>query len=116
MTADSKIKNALSDLVGGRIWANACPLEEPPDEWLVFYHVNDTPDDHGDDVDLIWTNMMAVHWVKKGNVNHHRIMHEIRNRLREAGFSIGSCTPFYDEDVNKTHLIVNCSIIEEAYE
>lgn len=114
-TANSKAKNALSDLVDGNIWADSCPLAEEPDEYIVYYHLSDDAVEYGDNSDIYWNIMMAVHWMKKGNVNYTKMRSDIRKKLKDAGFTVSQVVPWYDDEAKMTHMIVNCSILEEDY-
>lgn len=117
MNVNQKIETALSDFVTNNIWPLSCPLEEPPDEWIVYNPELETPELHGDDVDLEWTHYMQVHWFKHGDgkrpVNYMGIRKAIRKKLREAGFQVSDITPLFEKDTGITHLVFSCNIEED---
>lgn len=116
MTVNQKINSAVSDLVKGKAWPNTYPKEEEPNEYIVYYPLEEVPSDYGDDSDLTWVHFMAVHWIKKGNVNYTKIRNDLRSRLEGAGFNVTQIVPGYDHDSKTTHVIVNCNIIEEDFD
>lgn len=117
MNVNQKIEAALSDLVDDNIWPLSCPLEEPPDEWIVYNPELETPELHGNDMDLEWTHYMQVHWFKRGDtkspVNYTGIRRTIRARLRDAGFSVSEIVPLFEKDTGITHLVFSCNIEED---
>jgi len=115
MTVNQKLKNALGSLVSGNAWPDTCPKETPPDEYLVYYPLREAPAEFGDDNDTAWIHYMAVHWIKKGNVNYTTVRNELRKRLKQAGFTVTDIVPGYDDESKTTHVIVNCNIVEDGY-
>lgn len=113
-TPQSKLKTALSPLVGGNVWADMCPKATPPKEYIVYHVLNEYPADHGDDVDLAWEYLIAVQYVHTGNVNYIEKKNSLRSLLREAGFSFINITAGYDSEAKATKVILNVSITEEG--
>ena len=113
MTINKKIENALSKLVNGNIWPNVVPKENSTKEWIT-YVVPKMPIEYGDDVDQTWLIQVNIHYVHKGIVNHLKMEKELRNRLREAGFSVTYCEPLYDDGTTATHIIINANILEDG--
>lgn len=117
MNVNRKIETALSDLVGNNIWPLSCPLEEPPDEWVVYNPELETSEEFGDDQDLEWMHYMQVHWFKRGDgkrpVNYVGIRKTIRARLRDAGFSVSDIETLFEKDTGITHLVFLCNIEED---
>ena len=117
MNVNQKIETVLSDLVDDNIWPLSCPLEELPDEWIVYNPELEAPEDFGDDQDLEWVHYMQVHWFKKGDgkrpVNYTGIRKMVRKRLRDAGFLVSDITPLFEKETGITHLVFSCNIIEE---
>lgn len=121
MNVNKKIETALSDLVENNIWPLSCPLETLPDKWIVYNSALDAPEDFGDDIDLEWVHHMQVHYFQQGDgirpSNCEKARKEIRKRLRDAGFTLSGFRPLFESDTGITHLVFECSIIEdEPYE
>ncbi len=117
MNVNQKIETALSDLVENNIWPLSCPLEEPPDEWIVYNPELEAPGDFGDNEDLEWVHYMQVHWFQKGDgkraANCVRVRKTIRTRLKEAGFSLSDIVTLFEKDTGITHLVFSCNIVED---
>ncbi len=117
MNVNQKVETALSNLVNDNIWPLSCPLEEPPDEWIVYNPELEAPGDFGDDRDLEWVHYMQVHWFKRGTakspVNYVGIRKAIRARLRDAGFTVSDITTLFENDTGITHLVFSCNIEED---
>lgn len=117
MNVNQKIESAVSALVRGNIWPLSCPLEVPPNEYIVYLPELEAPEDFGDNEDLEWTHYMQVHWFKKGKSrkpeNYMRMRKEIRTALKKAGFCMSDIQYDYEKDTGYTHLVFSCSIEEE---
>lgn len=117
MNVNQKIEAALSDLVENNIWPLSCPLEELPEEWIVYNPELEAPGDFGDDQDLEWVHYMHVHWFKRNNTkspaNYAGIRKTIRKKLRDAGFLVSDITPLFEKDTGITHLVFSCNIEED---
>lgn len=125
MNVNQKIEEALSDLVNGNIWPLACPLESRPDEFIVYLPEDERPVEFGDDNDLVWVHYMEINWFKRDRsskkpVNYLATRKQIRQRLKEKGFSVTDIIPQFEgtrgENGNLngyTHLIILCNIEEE---
>lgn len=113
MNVNQKIEDALADLVNNNIWPLSCPKETPPEEWITYNPELETPRLFGDDTDLEWMHYMQLHWFKKGQQNYLQIRKKIRQRLREAGFTVTESVSMYEKDTKTTHLIISCNIEED---
>lgn len=118
MNVNQKIENALNDLVDGNIWPLSCPMEELPEEYIVYNPELEQPEDFGDDTDLAWVQYMQIHWFKKGEsrkpVNYIAKRREIRSRLKTAGFSLSGIQVLFEENTGYTHLCFLANIVEET--
>lgn len=113
MNVNQRIEKALSKTVNGNIWPNVVPKENSTTEWIT-YVVPKMPIEYGDDVDQEWLVMVNIHYVHKGVFNYLKKEKEIRDRLREAGFSITYCEPLYDDGTTATHILINANIVEDG--
>lgn len=117
MNVNQKIESALSEIVSGNIWPLSCPLEVPPNEFITYLPEYESPDDYGNDDDLIWVHYMEVNWYKKGEtrkpVNYMEARKRIRSALKKAGFSVSNIVYFYEKDTGYTHLTFLCNIEED---
>lgn len=114
MDVNQKIEEALTGLVKGNIWPLSCPLEEKPDQWIVYRPETDQVSLRGDDEDLEWTHYVQVHWFAKGQINYTDARKKIRSLLRKAEFSVTEIYCNYETDTKITHLVVSCNIEEDA--
>ncbi len=112
-TVNEKIEACLADLVDGNIWPLLCPLETLPDQWITYQSALDDPEDFGDDKDLIWVHHMQIHWFHLGQVDYYPVRNSMRARLKGAGFTIEDFTYLYHDDPKSTHLVCECSIMED---
>lgn len=117
MNVNQKIESALSELVNGNIWPLSCPLEVPPQEFIVYLPEEECSVEFGDNDDLEWMHYMEVNWYKKEEsrkpVNYIVARKKIRASLKAVGFSVTNIIPFYEKDTGYTHLIFLCNILEE---
>jgi hypothetical protein len=62
---------------------------------------------------------MEVNWYKKDGsrspVNYVRERKQIREALKEAGFTVTNILYFFEKDTGYTHLAFMCFIMEEDY-
>lgn len=87
MNINQKILNALTEMIGGDIWALSKPPEEDPDEFVVYNPENEYLD-YGDDQDQDAELSYQVHWYRKGIADYVAKCKSIRDALRAAGFLI----------------------------
>ena len=118
MNVNQKIEAALSEIVDERIWPLSCPLEEKPDEYIVYLPEEDYSADFGNDEEHAWMHRMEVNWYKKGStktkaVNYMGARKQIRGALKNAGFSVSNILYFFETDTGYTHLTFICSIQED---
>lgn len=117
VNVNQKIEAALSGLVKDNIWPLSCPLDVPPEEYIVYLPEFEGPVEFGDDEDLEWMHYMQIHWFKKGisrkPVNYTKIRKSIRKLLKESGFGVSGIDTYYEKDTGYTHLVFSCSIEED---
>ena len=122
MNVNKKIMTALSDLVGGNIWPLAKPAAESPDVFIVYNSQGDYTD-QGDNQDQEWEHNMQIHWYAKGHADYLPARKQIRQALREAGFTVTGI-PYITYDATNgqssqgtptgyTHMVITCLIDEE---
>ena len=119
MTINTKIDRALSQIVNGNIWSLSCPLEQLPDEYIVYNPELEAPELFADDEDLEWMDYMQIHYfVKKIGesqkpVNYFKKKNQVRDALRKAGFSFENITVLYEKDTGYTHIVFCISDMQE---
>ena len=111
MNVNQIIENALSGFVDGNIWPLCCPYDSPPDCYVVYNSELDVPGIHADDTDQEWIQYMQIHLYVRGNFISLR--KEIRETLRNAGFTMTGIETFYEKDTGYNHLCFECWIEEE---
>ena len=115
MSTESKIKTALTGIVGGNIWAIQKPVDKSPSQFIVYNPENeylDYADDRDQESEMSW----QVHWYAKGVVAPPR--KQIRDALRTAGFLLEpsprivyeseSGTPSTGVQTGYTHMTIVC--------
>ena len=119
MTANRRIENALSSLVGGNIWPLSKPVKEDPDMYIV-YNPEDESLDYGDDSDQDTEMSYQIHWFKRGMANYLSARKSIRDALRDAGFILepspyvvyendsGISTSVTGSATGWTHIVITC--------
>ena len=120
MNIHQKIIAACSPIVDGNIWPVQKPLEEDPDEFIVFNSELDQAAEWGDDDDLEWIQSYQVHWYHRGVVDYLSRRKQIRAALKQQGLTVPEISFVrYDADSTKaadtgwTHLCFNCNDVEE---
>lgn len=114
MSVNSKIEEALSQLVDGKIWILKCPYDSKPEQYIVYNPELEEPGYHADDEDQEWVQYMNIHLFTKGN--YVSIRKEIRAALRQAGFTMTGIETMYEKDTGYYHLCFECYTEEETEE
>lgn len=118
MNVNQKIELSLSPHCDGNIWPLSCPLEVPPDTFIVYLPESERPKDWGDDEDLRWVHDMEINWFgrnagSRAPVDYVSIRAKLRKSLRDAGFTISEILTSYEKDTGYTHLTIICDIEED---
>lgn len=111
MSINKIIENAVGDLVSGNIWPLCCPLDSPPDCYIVYNPELEEPGLYADDEDCDWVHYMQVHLYTKGN--YINLRKTIRSALRNAGFSVTGIETLYEKDTKYYHLCFECWMEEQ---
>ena len=108
MSVNTVIETALKDVVDGKIWPMVCPDDSTPEKYIVYNPEIEEPAIFADDEDQEWIQHIQIHLFIQGN--YIQMRKEIRNKLKEAGFTVTDITTTYDNGYN--HLCFECYIEE----
>ena len=100
MNINATLMDALRRLVNDNCWPLGKPVNEDPDEYIVFNPENEYLD-YGDDVDTGAEMSYQVHWFKRGQCNYRPARNAIKRALRRAGFVIEP-SPYIAYDVENS--------------
>lgn len=114
MNVNQKIEGALTELVNGKIWPLKCPYDSLPDCYIVYNPELEEPGYHADDTDCEWVQYMQIHLFMEGN--YMRLRSEIRDALRNAGFTLTGIETLYEKDTGRNHLCFECYTEEDEGE
>lgn len=109
MSINQAIENALSGIVP-EIWPLSCPEEKKPEEYIT-YKANEEAALFADNKDEEWTYLVTIHYFTKHN--YIKTKNQIREKLRENGFTITEIEVLHESDTGYHHVILLCSKEEE---
>lgn len=120
MNINQYIESLLSGYVEGNIWPLVCPLENKPNEFIVYGPEDDSPEDSGDDEDQAWVYRLEINWYKRGPsktkpANYIKARRDIRDILRHAGFTVTNIMYYHESDTGFTRLTFLAWIEEDDY-
>lgn len=110
MNINLRIESALCD-VTQNIWPLCCPLEEKPEEYIVYNPELETPEMYADDEGDGWTQYMQVHLYTKYDYTEQR--KKIRKNLNESGMVVTDIDTGYEKATKYYHLCFSCYAEEE---
>ena len=118
MNINQYIESILSSYVNGNIWPLVCPLENRPNEFIVYGPEDDSSEDFGDDNDEAWVYRMEFNWFKRGvsktkPANYIKARREIRAILKDAGFTVTNILYYHENDTGFTRVTFLAWIEEE---
>ncbi len=120
MTTNAKIDGALSSIVSN-IWALSCPLEQSPDEYIIYNPEIESPELYADDEDCEWIDYMQIHYFvrnageTKKAVNYIEKKEQIKKAIKKAGFSLEDITIYYEKETGYTHVVFLANILQETH-
>ena len=83
MNINQKIEETLGGITKN-IWPMCCPLQKPPEKYIVYNPEIEEPGYHADDLDCEWVQHMQIHlFTKKNYVNDRKA---IKNLLKDTGY------------------------------
>lgn len=110
MNINQKIEETLGGITKN-IWPMCCPLQKPPEKYIVYNPEIEEPGYHADDLDCEWVQHMQIHlFTKKNYVNDRKA---IKNLLKKAEFVMTGIETFYEKDTGYYHLCFECYTEEE---
>ena len=118
MTINERIESALSSVVSN-IWALSCPIEQAPDEYIVYNPEAERVEVYADDEDIGWIDDMQIHYFVKNHgkskkpVNYLRKKDQICNSLRAAEFLLNDISVFFEKESGYTHVVFSVSTEHE---
>lgn len=113
MEVNEKLSGAMAGITE-HAWELVCPEEKPPDEYIVYNSVLDTPEDFGDGTAQAWTNHVQVHLYTVKN--YKKTKKALKKALETNGFTISEIERMYDRESGHFHICFSCSIQEEREE
>lgn len=125
MNINQYIESVLSDMVDGNIWPLVCPEENKPSQFITYGSDYENPEDFGDNLESNedWVYHLEINWFGMGYMKMYAAdyltaRNEMRDRLRNAGFTITQIpAPFHEKDTGYTRLTILVSIEErESYD
>lgn len=111
MNINQIVEAALTGITD-HIWPAVCPEAEPPDKYIVYNPIMETPGLYAEDQDENWVYDMQIHLYTRENYLQDK--KQIKEKLRNAGFVLDNIETLYEKDSGYYHICFECSIEEES--
>lgn len=113
MNINQTIEEALKDVVP-YIWPLCAPEDSAPETYIVYAPELEKPELYADDEDQEWVHYMRINlFQKKEKGSYLELRKKIREKLREAGFTLTDILTFYESETGYYHLCFECYLEEE---